>query len=116
MTPAALPADVKARPPGQPSGRIEKRPGDARDYRIDCTPLLREHELVRAVLDVQTSGLTAGPARARHGVYAEVRLSGGTVPAGATHADYPLSLCLQTTQGTVEAVVVVRVHGTVHVA
>ncbi len=111
MSPPFLPADVKARPPGQPSGRIEKRPGDSRDYRVDCSALLREHELVRSVLEVQAPGLTVGSARVRQGLYAEVRLSGGAALPGTAYADFPLRLQLQTTQGTVEVVVTVRVHG-----
>jgi hypothetical protein len=103
-------ADIQARPAGQPRPRIDLRAGDDRPFRIDCTLLLREHELMTQVTDAAAPQLGACRARTRQGRAVEVQLAGVAVPAGGPHLDTVLRVRATTTRGAVDIVVDVRVH------
>lgn len=103
-------ADVIANPPGRPLGYLHKRPGDDRVFAIDCTPLLRPHELMIGPAGVEAPDLVIGPSRTRVGTLFEVRLAGGTVPAGQTYVDHMLAALARTTQGVIDIRICVRVH------
>lgn len=107
MTPTA---DTAAQPVGKPPARLDKRPGDARPYRIDLAAVLQPHELALAVLRIDAPGLDVGPARTRAGRVLEVQIAGGAVAAPRPHQDHALSATLGTTLGQVEVAVDVRVH------
>ena len=45
--------------PGQTAAILEKRAGDARHYELDCKLLLREYELLAAVMSVEGDNVDA---------------------------------------------------------
>ena len=81
----------------------------ARPFTVDCTPLLREHELMGAVLCLDASNLLC-TARVLQGLQLELRIGGSELPDGAPFADYPVRALVRTSQGQIEVLVEVRVH------
>jgi len=97
--------DVVARPAGQRPPVIQKRPGDARRYVIDCVDILRAGELLCGQAEVAGEGVQVGAVRPRQGRFVEVEIAGGAPAA----ADLPLSITLPTTHGSIVVCVDVRV-------
>lgn len=101
--------NVIARPAGKQPVRVEKRQVDARIYTVDCTPLLREHELMAAVLSLD-AGPFLGAAYVRQGLQLELRLGDGKVADGAPFTDHLVRALVRTSQGRIEVQVEVRVY------
>lgn len=103
-------ADAIAKPAGQTPCRIDMRAGDARTYRLDCGPLLRDHELLVKVDEVLVDGVGADGARTRQGTMIEVLLSAEAVTGLTRYRDFSLAFRTKTTQGVLYVAAVVRVH------
>lgn len=114
--------DATASPPGKPPALITRRAQDARSYMVDCTALLREHELLVRVLDT-TPPTALAPDAAPAGLRIQravvwgtctallIDLAGGEPAAGRPSQDWPVSVRLKTTQGYLNVALMVRVHG-----
>jgi hypothetical protein len=106
-------ADAIAQVPGKPLPRVDLRPGDDRTFTVDCSQLLRQHELlVRMELAESASGhlVAIEKSRTRGGIMIELQLA---VPRASTvvkHEDVKLTLVAVTTQGRLRLTVVARVH------
>lgn len=87
---------------------IEKRSGDNRSFLIDCSDLLREYELIVKALQVYGPGLTMLNAWSRDGRTVEVNIGGGQVPSNLPYRDFPATVTLLTTQGTLQVAFTVR--------
>lgn len=112
---AAAQADIVARPPGQPPARVDLRVGDARTVRVDCRPLLREHELMVRIDDVKTvSGVAVQNQRVRAGTLLEALFMGAAEPGTSLNAARPSDCALRfqvsTTQGVLVVDLQVRLH------
>lgn len=103
-------ADAIASLPGQPAPRIAKRAADARLYTIDCFPLLKEHELLSAVVSAESAGLTVSDARTRQGRFVEVRVAGGPTPPVIPHKDFDVTIVVDTQRGRIAVQFEVRVY------
>lgn len=102
-------ADAVATVAGKPAPRINKRQGDDRVYRVDCTPLLRQYELLVAVTSCAAAGLQVSGGRTREGRFLEVRIAASSVVDGSSHQDHAMHAVLRTSQGAIDVAVDVRV-------
>lgn len=96
---------------GHTATPIVRRVGDARAYPVDCSALLRPHELLVRVQGEPMAGLgmqcQARPARGARTL--DVWISGGELPEARPKADGSARLALAvTTQGGVELALAVR--------
>lgn len=113
--PTAPTFDATATPPGKPPALITRRAQDARSYRVDCTALLREHELLVRVMETTPDTAPAGLRIQRAAVWGTctallIDLAGGEPAAGRPSQDWPVSVRLKTTQGYLNVALMVRVH------
>lgn len=103
-------ADAIASLPGQPAPRIAKRAADARLYTIDCSPLLKQLELLTGVVSAESAGLDVSAARTRQGLRVEMLIAGGSVPTSMPHKDYDVSVVVDTQRGRIAVQFEVRVY------
>ena len=101
---------ILIRPPGQPLAALDKRASDARYYQLDCSLLLSQFELLVAVVSVQ--GDSVDLERCKIGVNNTVSLYLKPVdcPATTPYIETPISIVCKTSQGDVQASLMLRVH------
>jgi hypothetical protein len=104
-------APIVMKSAGKAPTQIVRRVGEDRVYPIDCSALLRPHELLVRVQGEPAAGLgmqcEARPARGARTL--DVRISGSELPEGRQKADGSVRLVVVTTQGVVELALAVRV-------
>ena len=96
--------------PGQPPAILEKRAGDSRHYELDCKLLLREYELLAAVMAVQGDAVDAELSKIGAHNTVSVYLKSLPYTADTPFVDTPISVICKTSQGTIQASVLLRVY------
>jgi hypothetical protein len=105
--------DAKAQVPGKPLPRLDMRAKDARPFRIDCSALLREFELLVCMESADSSkphlvAIESSRTRAGTAIEAHLRVSDDAAPV--KFEDATLTLVAKTTQGFLRVTVLARVH------
>jgi hypothetical protein len=95
------------RPPGQPLPLLEKRASDERFYAIDCSLLLRQ---LAHVMSVQGDAIDAEKSKISPNNTIALYLKSQVYDSTTAFTDTPISVVCKTSQGTVQASLVLRVH------
>lgn len=97
---------IKAKPPGQPVTRVDKRAVESIVYSIDLTELLLPNELASAV-DSIDSKLETTDIKIKHGKTVEVRIPSqvNNAPGTPAHMDYTINILVSTSLNNVRAAV-----------
>jgi hypothetical protein len=101
---------ILIRPPGQPLPLLEKRASDERFYAIDCSLLLRQFELLAHVMAVQGDAIDAEKSKVSPNNTIALYLKSQVYDATTAFTDTPISVVCKTSQGTIQASLVLRVH------
>lgn len=96
--------------PGQPAAILEKRAGDSRHYELDCQLLLREYELLVAVMSVQGEAVDLSLSKIGANNILKLYLNSAAYSANTVFIDTPISAICKTSQGTIQASVLLRVY------
>ena len=100
---------VIANAPGQPAPSCSKVAAEQLCVWIDFTTLMREHELLERVAQLDPDGAMIEKTRCNQGLFVQLDLGPDTVPAGQPHLDRLITFCVKTTQGSVSGALAVRV-------
>jgi hypothetical protein len=100
---------IKAKPPGQPIPRIDKRTIETITYQLDLNDLLLPNELVTGIISTEAK-LDISEVKPRQGKFIEVKVTPSLVVA-SQYVDYPITILFSTNVGNTRAgVFTIRVH------
>lgn len=97
---------IKAKPPGQPVPRVDKRAVESIVYSVDISELLQPNELASTVESID-SKLETADLKIKHGKTVEVRVPAKNVdtPGSPAFQDYTINVLVSTSLSNVRAVV-----------
>lgn len=100
---------IKAKPPGQPIPRIDKRAVETITYQLDLNDLLLPNELIAGIVSTEAK-LEIPEVKPRQGKFIEIKVTPSSV-VSSQYVDYPVTVLFSTNVGNTRAgVFTIRVH------
>ena len=94
---------------GQPLPVLEKRAGESRCYSLNCEMLLEQHELLVAIESANSVSVDFAKSKIIDNQL-EVYIKNEEYTASTPFVERPISLTCRTSQGFIQASMVLRVH------